>query len=139
MRTMMAPAAVAWAAVLGWVHLPGTPLAFMGSKIVVGILSVFAIGELIADKLPRTPRRTMIAPLLARAFTGGLGGACLCVAANQSLGIGAILGALGAVIGAFSAYEIRRRLVTRCNVPDFFIALPEDLIAISLALFLVSR
>jgi uncharacterized membrane protein len=50
-----------------------------------------------------------------------------------------VLGAIGAVIGAFVGYEIRKRLVTQLKVPDFFIALPEDLIAISLALFLVSR
>ena len=41
--------------------------------------------------------------------------------------------------GAFAGYEIRKRLVTQFKVPDFVIALPEDLIAISLALFLVSR
>ena len=139
LRSLLAPAAVAWAAHLGWLHLQGTPLGFMGSKIALIIFSLLAIGELIADKLPKTPKRTAVAPLLARMVTGGLCGACICVSANQSLGIGAVLGAIGAVIGAFAGYEIRKRLVTQLRVPDFFIALPEDLIAISLALFLVSR
>jgi len=111
----------------------------MGSKAAVAILSLFAIGELIADKLPRTPRRTMIAPLLARALTGGLAGACLSLSAGQSLLVGAALGATGGVIGAFAGYEIRKRLVTTLNIKDLFVALAEDAVAIGLALFLVSR
>ena len=139
LRSLLAPAAVAWAAHLGWLHLQGTSLGFMGSKVALIAFSLLAVGELIGDKLPRTPKRTAIAPLLARMVTGGLCGACLSLSANQSLGIGAVLGAVGAVIGAFAGYEIRKRLVTQWNIPDFFVALPEDLIAISLALFLVSR
>ncbi|HEY1434389.1 MAG TPA: DUF4126 domain-containing protein, partial [Thermoanaerobaculia bacterium] len=30
LRVMTAPAAVSWAARLGWLHLEGTPLAFLG-------------------------------------------------------------------------------------------------------------
>ena len=65
-------------------------------------------------------------PLIARILTGGLCGACLCAASNQSLIIGAILGALGGVIGAFAGYEVRRKLVTALNIKDIFIALLED-------------
>jgi len=139
LRSLMAPAAVGWAAHLGWLHLQGTSLGFVGSKTFVVVLSLLAIGELIGDKLPTVPRRTALAPLLARLVTGGLSGACLCVSANQSLGMGTVLGAIGAVIGAFGGYQSRKRLVTRLNIPDLFVALLEDLVAISLALFLVSR
>ncbi|HZE58428.1 MAG TPA: DUF4126 family protein [Chthoniobacterales bacterium] len=139
LRSLLAPAAVAWAAHLGWLHLQGTSLGFMGSKAAVVIFSLLAIGELIGDKLPRVPKRTAVAPLLARIVTGGLSGACLCASANQSLGIGAVLGAVGAVIGAFVGYQTRKRLVTQLNVPDFVVAAVEDIVAINLALFLVSR
>src|SRR2546423_15233654 len=84
LRPLLAPAAVAWAAYLGWLHLQSTSLSFMGSKVTVIIFSLLAIGELIADKLPRTPKRTAVAPLLARMMTGGLCGACVGVSANQS-------------------------------------------------------
>ena len=139
LRSLLAPAAVAWATHLGWLHLQGTSLGFMGSKVVLVTFSLLAIGELIGDKLPKVPERTAVAPLLARMLTGGLSGACLCVSANQSLGIGAVLGAIGGVVGAFGGYEIRKRLVAQLNLPDFIIALLEDLVAISLALFLISR
>jgi uncharacterized membrane protein len=53
--------------------------------------------------------------------------------------IGAALGAIGAVAGAFAGYELRKRLVRAWNVKDLFVALLEDIVAISLALFFVSR
>lgn len=139
LRSMTAPAVVSWAAHLGWLNLTGSPLAFVGSTVAVAIFSVAAIGELVADKLSKIPKRTAPAPFIARILMGGLCGACLCAAANQSLLIGAGLGAIGGVIGAFGGYEIRRRLVTNLRIKDIFVAIPEDLIAIGLACFLVSR
>lgn len=141
LRAMTAPAVVSWAAYLGWLSLSGSALAFMGSMAAVATFSLLAIGELIADLLPMIPKRTAPVPLIARILTGGLCGACLCVShLNQpSLITGASLGAIGAIVGAFAGYEIRLRLVRSLNVKDIFVAVPEDLIAIGLALFLVSR
>jgi uncharacterized membrane protein len=137
LRSLLAPAVVAWAAHFDWLNLNGSPLAFMGSRTAVAIFSVLAIGELIADKLPRTPKRTAFAPLLARIVLGGLSAACLGVAAGKSLLIGAVLGGIGAVIGAFAGYEIRRRLVNNLHIKDLFVAICEDLVAIVLAYFIV--
>ena len=82
LRSLTAPAVVAWGAHLNWLNLHGSALAFMGSTTAVAILSVLAIGELIADKLPMIPKRTAPVPLVARVVTGGLCGACLCAAAG---------------------------------------------------------
>jgi uncharacterized membrane protein len=139
LRALPAPAAVAWAAHWGWLHLHGSPLSFMASTWGAILFTVLAIFELIGDLLPKTPKRTAPAPLAARMISGGLCGACLCASANQSLFIGAALGGLGALLGAFAGYELRRRLVAGLNVKDIFIAIPEDLIAIGLALFFVTR
>lgn len=139
LRSLMAPAAVAWAVHLGWVHLHDTVLAFMESGIALAIFSFIAIGELVADLLPQTPKRTDLAPLLARVVSGGFCGACLCASANKSLAIGAALGVAGGLIGAFAGYEIRRRLVLKLNIRDYFVALSEDLVALGLAWFFVSR
>src|SRR6266403_2648168 len=118
LRSLAAPAVVAWAAHLGWLRLQDSPVAFMASIWPAVIFSALAIFELIGDLLPKTPRRTAPGPLAARIITGALCGACVCASANQSLPIGAALGALG----AFAGYEIRRRLVTALNIKDLFIA-----------------
>ncbi len=139
LRSLTAPAVVAWAANLGWIHLQGSPLAFMGSKWAVGIFTLLAIGELIADQLPNTPARTAAVGLSARILTGGLSGACLAAAGGAGLLVGALAGALGAVVGAFGGYQARVGLVRALSVPDFAIAIPEDLVAIGLGLFLASH
>jgi len=138
LRAMTAPAAVTWAAYLGGLNLHGSPLAFMGSMVAVAIFTVGAIGEYIADKLPKTPSRTAPLGLIARIVTGGLSGACVCAAAGQSLLVWVVLGAIGAVIGAFGGYQVRTRLVRALNVKDIFVAIPEDLVAIGAAYFFVS-
>jgi uncharacterized membrane protein len=139
LRSFTPPAVVAWAAHIGWLNLNNSPLAFMGSIITAVIFSLLALFELFLDLQPSTPKRTAPFPLVARILTGGLCGACLCAASNQSLIIGAILGAVGGVIGAFAGYEARRRLVAALNIKDVFVALPEDLVTIGLACFFVSR
>jgi uncharacterized membrane protein len=139
LRSLTPPAVVAWTAHLGWLNLNNSPLAFMGSTIAAVIFSILAIFELIADLLPQTGKRTAPVPLIARILMGGLCGTCLFAASNQSLIIGAILGAVGGVVGAFAGYEIRRRLVTALNIKDIFIALLEDLVTLGLAYYFVTR
>ena len=139
LRSLTAPAVVAWAAQLGWINLQGSPLAFMGSKWTVGILTVLALVELVADQLPSTPARTAPVGLSARIVTGALSGACLAVAGGPALWLGAVLGVIGALIGTFGGYQARVGLVRGLRVPDIGIAIPEDVVAIGLGLLLVSR
>ena len=138
LRSMTAPAIVSWAATTGWLNLHGSPFAFMGSTVTVVITSLLAAGELIADKLPTIPKRTALAPLLARIVVGGLCGACLCAAARQPLVIGALSGGAGAVAGAFGGYAVRKNLVSRLKIKDVLVAITEDVIAIGLGCILVS-
>jgi uncharacterized membrane protein len=137
LRSMTAPALVSWGAYLGWLNLHGSPLSFMGSIIAAIVFTLGAIGELIADKLPKTPARTAPVGLIARIIMGGLCGACLYAAGAASPVPGAVFGIIGALIGTYAGYHIRRALVTRLNVKDILIAIPEDLIAIVLAFVIV--
>lgn len=139
LRSLTAPAVVAWAAHLGWINLHNSPLAFMGSKWSLGIFTVLALVEFVADQLPGTPARTAAVGLSARIVTGGLCGACLAVAGGAALIVGAVAGAIGGVAGAFAGYHTRVGLVHSLHVPDVAIAVPEDIVAIGLGLFLVSR
>jgi len=139
LRSLAGPAVVAWAAHLGWLPLHGTALGFMASWAAVIIFTLAAVGELAGDKLPQSPSRTAPLGLGARFVTGGLCGAAIAVAGGQALAVGAILGAVGGIIGAFAGYQVRTRLVKALHVPDFVIAIAEDLFAIGCGLFLVSR
>ena len=139
LRCATAPGVVAWAAHLEWINLHGSPLAFVGSEWAVAIFTIFAVGELVADKLPTTPARTSAVGLSARIVTGALTGACLAVAGGAFLWLGALAGAFGAVAGTFGGFQARVGLVRALRAPDFAVAIPEDLIAIGLGLSLVSR
>jgi len=131
LRSLTAPAVVSWAVRLGWLHPESGMLAFMGYAATPYILSVLAVGELIADKLPNTPSRKAPVGLTARIVTGALCGAVFAGAG------GAIAGVAGAAAGTFGGYEARVRL-GRLVGKDLPAALIEDVIAIGGALLLVS-
>lgn len=135
----MAPTVVSWAAYWKWLDLHDSRLAFLASPIAAYILAAFAIVELVMDKLPKTPSRKSLLPLIARIVLGGFSGAALCTAASQSPFLGAVLGGLGAVTGTFAGYEVRTRLVRILKVPDFVVAVLEDAVAIGGGFLIVSR
>jgi uncharacterized membrane protein len=139
LRSLTAPAVTAWAAHFGWLKLGGSHLAFMGSAWAVGIFSLGALAEFVADQLPATPARTTAFPLTTRIVTGSLSGACVGVAGGASAWLAAATGAIGALVGAFGGYHARVAMVRTLHAPDFAIAIPEDLVAIGLGLLLVSR
>jgi uncharacterized membrane protein len=138
LRSMTAPAAVSWAARLGWLHLENTWLAFLGFAATPYVISVLAIGELIADKLPKTASRKAPAPFIGRIAIGALCGAAVGASAEVLIG-GLLAGALGAVAGTLGGYEFRSRLVRAIGGNDLPIALLEDAIAIGGALIIASR
>jgi uncharacterized membrane protein len=139
LRSLTAPAVVAWGANRGWINLHNTPLSFMGSIITVCIFTILAIVEFVTDQLPSTPARTKPRGLIARILLGGLSGAAIALAGAQSWVLGAVLGAAGGIVGAFAGYQARTGLVRALKVPDIVIAILEDLVAIGGALFIVTR
>lgn len=137
LRSLTAPAVTAWAVYFGWLHLE-RPLSYMGSIPAVAILTLLAILELVADKLPQTPNRTSLPGLSARILMGGLVGACVAAAGAQGAIAGALLGALGGVVGCFAGYRARTGVVRSLATRDLYIALIEDLVAIIGSLAIVA-
>ena len=135
LRALTPLAAVSWAARVGWLHLDNTWLAFLGYAATPYIVTVLAIGELINDKLPKTPSRKAPPGFIARIVTGALCGTALAAAAPPLL----VAGAIGAVAGTLGGYEFRARLVRAVGGNDLPIALLEDAIAIGSAFFIVLR
>jgi uncharacterized membrane protein len=138
LRSMTPPAVVAWAAHIGWLGLDGTPLAFLESPLARYILLAAMLGELVADKLPFTPSRTRAGPFTARIVTGAFAGAALAMGVGGSAALGVAAGAVGAVVGTLGGYRARTGLVRALGVPDFTVALAEDLVAVGIALLVVA-
>ncbi len=129
LRSLTAPAVVAWAAFLGWINLHSTWASWVGNLITVVIFTVLAVGELVADKLPKTPARTAAPSFAARIIMGGFSGAVIGAAWHftfSSLGAGVI----GAVLGTLGGYHARKWLVAARGGQDWPIALLEDAIAV---------
>jgi uncharacterized membrane protein len=138
LRSLTPPAVTAWAAYLGWLNLE-RPFSWIGSMGSVIILSLLALAELIADKLPKTPNRTAAVGLSARILTGAFTGACIAVSGANRAVFGALLGIIGALAGTFIGFKARTGIAKALEAPDNFIALAEDLIAIGGSLFVASR
>ena len=138
LRAFTAPAAAAWAAHLGWLRLEGSPIAFLGHPAAAYLLGAAALAELVADKLPRTPNRTDPGPFIGRILTGGLAAAALAAGTGGSLLVGALAGGLGGVAGTLGGYRVRTGLVRSLGVPDYVVAIGEDLVAVAAAALIVT-
>lgn len=138
LRSLTAPALVCWAARLGWLHLEGTWLSFTTHPATLTILTLLAVAELAADKLPFAPARTAPIGLIARLITAMFSGAAIALGRGTTLYFAAIA-AVGAVAGAFAGYHLRRTLVVRGKLPDFLVALAEDAVAVGAGVLVLWR
>ncbi|BAV41699.1 glycine zipper 2TM domain-containing protein [Mycobacterium ulcerans] len=129
LRSMTAPAVVSWAAFLSWINLHGTWASWVGNLITVVILSVLAVGELVNDKLPKTPPRTAPPVFAVRIILGAVAGAVIGTAWGYRWG-GLGAGIIGAVLGTLGGYQARTKLVAARGGHDLPIALLEDSIAV---------
>lgn len=136
LRAMTAPAAVAWAAHLGWLPLAGTPLAFLGHPAAPWVLGALALVELVTDQLPKTPSRKVPVQFGTRILMGALCGAALAAPSGQVV-LGAVAGAIGAVLGTLGGAAARAKLAQALG-RDLPAALIEDVVAIGGALAIVS-
>lgn len=113
-------------AVLWLVRHPG-PAAY-----VLGGAAIFEYGF---DLVPTAPARTSGGGLVGRLFAGAFCGWAVTIAAGASPVAGVLLGACGALIGAFGGLALRRRGSAAIGpVPA---ALVEDAVAIAGAVAIV--
>ena len=134
-RALTAPAAVSWAARLGYLRLDDSWLAFMGYAWTPWIFTLLALVEMVGDQLPSTPSRKVPVQFGSRIISGALSGATI-GASGGSWIIGLVAGAIGAVIGTYGGAEVRARMEKAFgrDTPAAFI---EDAGAIILGLIVV--
>lgn len=130
LRSSSGPAFLSHAASKGLVELGDTPFFFLGSPRVAAALKVVMVGELVGDKLPVTPSRTGLGPLVGRALSGALVGASLFASSGHRAAAGGILGALAATIAAPVGERSRAWIVSRTGTPDLVCAVLEDAVVL---------
>lgn len=135
LRTMTPIAVLCWFAYRGDLPVDGTWAFWTGKLATAIVFTVLAVGEYIGDKLPQTPNRTAPGPLIARLVFGGLVGAIAATGVDGSPVEGALLGVLGALVGAFLGYQLRKHLVQWSERPDWNLALLEDITTILLSIY----
>jgi uncharacterized membrane protein len=135
LRAVLGLAAVSCSARLQHLHLEDTWLAFLGYAATPYVLAVMALGEIVNDKLPKTPSRTLPPSFIARVVTGSLAGAAI-GASNHLLIPGLLVGALGSVIGTLGGARARAAAANLFG-KDLPAALLEDAVGLGLALFVV--
>ena len=131
LRAIVGLAALSWAANLKHLPLQGTWLSFLAKRITVLILSFMALGELVTDKLPKTPSRLVPPQFGARLLMGATSGAAVGLSRGNAI-VGLIAGIAGSVAGTYGGSKARA-FAARLFGRDLPAALLEDVLAVALA------
>jgi uncharacterized membrane protein len=137
LRTMIGLAAVSWAAHIGILPLDHTWLAFLGYAFSPYILTLLALGELVNDKLPKTPSRLIPPQFIARIVTSALCGLAIGLSGNGIV-VGLVAAVIGAVAGTLGGARARNVLAKRFG-RDLPAALLEDAVALGIAALALYR
>jgi uncharacterized membrane protein len=114
-------------------------LGFMRLDQVATALKVFAVSELIADKLPSTPNRIKPFALFARCLSGGLAGASIYKATGNDPLTGIFIGTTAAFASTFGSYFLRKSIVRQTRIMDPVIGAIEDALVIGASVSLAEN
>ncbi|MEO8285494.1 MAG: DUF4126 domain-containing protein [Chloroflexota bacterium] len=126
MRSASAPAVISQRAATAPEGFKGTPFGWLSNAPIRPLFMLSAIGELIVDKLPFVGSRIAPGPLVVRAMSGAFVGSAAFAEADESLAVGAVTGALGAIASSYAFYYTRRTIAQILHIPDLPVALAED-------------
>lgn len=136
LRVVVGLAAISWGANGQQLPLHGTWLAFLGNRFAPYIASLLALGEMVNDKLPKTPSRLVPPQFGARVVMGALTGTAIGLSHGQ-LVLGVIGGLVGSVVGTLAGSRARA-FAARLFGRDLPAALLEDVVAVALAVVAVA-
>lgn len=102
------------------------------------VLAVAAVGEYVADALPQIPSRTALPSIVVRPVSGAIAGWIIAGGHGPAVSAaGAVVGAAGALAGTYGGHAARAAAIVKIGAIPAAVA--EDLVAILLAAFIVTR
>jgi uncharacterized membrane protein len=109
---------------------PDTPLHYVTQPAVVSSLEVLAAIEIITDKIPGIPDRTVPFQFGGRMVSAAACGGFLSQVEEAEISVGAVAGVLGAVASTLAFFQLRQWLTHNQGVSDPVVALVEDALCI---------
>jgi uncharacterized membrane protein len=96
------------------------------------LLIPLAASELLGDKLPFAPDRTIAPSMMVRALSGGLTAAALAGARRQPAWVPALIGATAACVSAKIAIRLRKRYGRSGAAVNAALGIAEDSLALAI-------
>ncbi|MFC3609659.1 DUF4126 domain-containing protein [Stutzerimonas tarimensis] len=133
MRSMLAPTMVGAAlAERSDIDGAGGPAERLAAPRTQRWLLPLAVGELLGDKMPFAPDRTIAPSLLARAVSGGFCAAALAGVRREPVLAPALIGATAACVSSVVAIRLRKRYGRSGEVANAALGLAEDCLALAI-------
>lgn len=111
-------------------------LALLKRPETAAALKFMAAGEVLMDKMPFTPARTDLVPLMGRLAMGAFVGAAI---SKKDWAQGAAVGAAGALVATYTAYIIRKTLNEEAHIPNLVLGVVEDVVVVKAADSIMNR
>lgn len=109
MRSMLAPTLTSRAlATHDEIHLAEEPARTLASRRAQQFLLPLAAGELLGDKMPFAPDRTIVPSMMFRALSGGVTAAALASARREPIWLPALIGATAALVTSEVGLKLRK-------------------------------
>lgn len=132
MRSMLAPTMVSRAlAARDDIDEAGEPARTLASRGAQRFLLPMAAGELLGDKMPFAPDRTIVPSLMFRALSGGVTAAALASARREPVWVPALVGATAALLASEIGLRLRKPYQDN-SLLNAALGLTEDCVALTM-------
>ncbi len=101
------------------------------------VLGVAGLGEYVGDASPKIPLRTAFPSIVVRPVSGAVAGWFITAWHGGSPVAGAVVGAIGALIGTYGGHAARAAAIDK--IGPLPAAITEDVVAVAIAALVVTR
>ena len=118
--------------------LAKSKIGFIQSPAAAVVTKLLSAGEIVGDKLPNTPSRTIAPQVIARVASGAFTGAVFSTANRDHVVKGILIGGVTALAATFTTYHIRKYVSKTTFIKEPVTGAFEDAFAIETGILLLS-